>query len=164
MDPPNAALQETPMSETVATAAEPIAKPRGGRAALVILMLMVLALAVATGLTARDAAAMRSEVNDLRGQVADAQAASDARAAAIDTSLSPLAVSYAKAAQERLKAGDKTGAEAQLRHARVLAKSVKDLGTGTPPTVLVAALSDAEKALGETPTLSAAAKPAVGGT
>jgi uncharacterized protein HemX len=164
MDSPNVALQETAMSETVATAAEPIAKPRGGQAALVIMVLMVLALAVATGLTARDAAAMRSQVNDLTNQVAEARAAFQARTTAIDTSLSPLAVGYAKAAQERLKAGDKTGAETQLRHARVLAKSVKDLGTGTPPTALVTALTDAEKALGETPTLSPDTKPAMGGT
>jgi len=125
-------------------------------------ILVALAAVGGIGLVVSNSWAMREQVRDLKSQLSETQSALKSQTTQIEAALSPLAVNHARAVQARLKAGDKAGAKAQLEQARALALSVRDLGTGKPPSQLVVALTSAEKALGEKVTLTPA--PSMGGT
>jgi hypothetical protein len=150
------------MSEISELSPEAVPPPRRGRTTALLTILLVLALAAGTAWVAQHASAMRAELSRLQGQLASAQEASAAKAAKIDAVLSPVALTYAKAAQARLKAGDKAGAKTELKRAQTFAVSLRDLGSGKPPADLVAALTNVEKALGQPATLEP--PPMSGGT
>lgn len=140
------------MSETVASPAS-AAGLRVSRTGVLVTVLLVLVLGGGAFLVTQKMSELNGRVRDLSAQLEHARSASVAEAQAVDKALSPLVGEYVAAAQARLDAGDEEGARAELKHAQALATPMKDLGTGTPPQAMVAALTSVESALGEAPTL-----------
>jgi len=149
------------MSDAQAPLAEPVRPKKFNGGVLIVMVLLVLALAGATARVFSDISSLRTDVAELEKQLEQARSNSRTQAASIDAALSPLAIGRAKAAQVCLDAGDEDGAKAELAEAQVLAASVRDLGTGSPPGELVAVLTECETTLGQPISL---APPAAGGT
>ncbi len=149
------------MSDVQTPLPEPVQPKKINGGVVVVMVLLVLALAGATARVFGDISNLRSDVASLQDQLERSRNDTRTKAAAIEAAISPLAIGRAKAAQVCLDAGDEDGAKAELAEAQVLAMSVRDLGTGSPPADLVAVLTDCETTLGQPISLAA---PAVGGT
>jgi hypothetical protein len=143
------------MSETATVPIEAPAVPVKRRLLVTLVVLgAVLALLAGGQVAYGKVSALQTKTRSLQQQLSRARADVGTKGAAIDTALSPLALRHAKAAQAKLKAGDKKAARTEWAEARALALAVRDLGSGGPSSELVAALSNVEKGLGEQVTLT----------